>query len=112
MTNNKDRLLEHIPLSPGRIHMRHLAEACHVNERQIRDLISTLRIDGELIGSDNEGYYIPASTEELVRYYRTQRARAITTLRSLKQTRRHLIEAGMDLSALEGRGHVSEKPKT
>lgn len=100
----KERLItEFIPDSPGRISMSQLAKILDTSDREVRQIVLTERLNGGLIGSDRDGYFIPVTTEELKAYYIAARSRAITCLRSLKTTRRRLKESGVNLSAIEGR---------
>ena len=92
-----------IPQSPGRVSMKQLADRIGCDERQVRSYVLAARINGELIGSDKGGYFIPVTDQELIDYYRTARRRALATLRSLKVVRKRLAAAGVDLKNLEGR---------
>ena len=100
---NKKSITEFIPSSPGRISMSKLAELLEVSERDVRRIVLSERLNGELIGSDGDGYYIPSTIDELSVYYRLARSRAMTCLKSLKTTRRRLKENGVNLSVIEGR---------
>lgn len=105
-----DKQLKNIPHSPNRVHMNVLASLWGKSEREARREIESYRMRGTLIASDGGGYFIPTSIEEIAAYYRRHRKRAITTLRSLKETRRFLKSSGIDLSQLEGRtGGKKEK---
>lgn len=103
MRRDYSYLTRYIPNSPGRINMSMLAAQVGCEARVLRQHILIARINGEMIASDSEGYYMPVTDEEVALYYRTARKRAITTLRSLKRTRQRLIAAGYDISMIEGR---------
>ena len=92
-----------IPHSPGRISMKQLADRIGCDERQVRSYVLAARINGELIGSDTSGYFIPVTDQELIDYYRTARRRAMATLRSLKVVRKRLAVASVHLRSIEGR---------
>jgi biotin operon repressor len=78
-------------LSSGKeeaIPMETLARVLAVNPREIRQAILDARRDGIVVCSGTEGYYFPKSDEEVLKYYRINHARAMTTLASLKATRK------------------------
>ena len=99
----KRRITDHIPLSPDRISMRSLALKLGETERETRKHIETARMNGEIIGSDEQGYYIPTNAHEIATYYRRHRKRAMTTLKCLKAVRKSLRAAGIDVAQIEGR---------
>lgn len=66
-----------------------------VDERTVSAIIADLRNRGEIIASGNTGYYRPATDDELAEYYRIQRRRALSILKTLKMTRRVLKSAGV-----------------
>lgn len=96
-------LIDYIPVSPDRISMTSLARTLGENERVTRKMISDARINGEIIGSDSEGYYIPIEPQEMASYYRIHHKRAMTCLRGLKAVRKALRAAGVDIGEVEGR---------
>ena len=96
-------LIDYIPASPDRISMSSLARVRNKTERETRQDIANARINGHIIGSDAEGYYIPQSPQEMASYYRTHRKRALTCLRGLKAVRKALRAAGVDVAKIEGR---------
>ena len=99
----KQELIDFIPVSPERISMSSLARTLGQTERETRKLIATARINGEIIASDDNGYYIPTEAQEIASYYRRHRKRAMTTLRGLKAVRKALQAAGVDVKQIEGR---------
>lgn len=64
------------------------------SERDVRLVIQKLRESGVLIATDANGYYITEDPEDLLRFYRTQKAKAIGLLKSISATRRFLKERG------------------
>lgn len=65
------------------------------NERARYLLIEQARKDGAIICSCNEGYYQPETHAEMLTYYETAHAKAITILTTLKATRKALVECGV-----------------
>lgn len=55
-----------------------------VTPRQIRDIVSSLRLDGEPICSDNSGYYYPATASEIQKTQALLRAQAAAMLDAAK----------------------------
>ncbi len=91
-------LLEMIPKGKENgISNKDLQKALGVNRRRVCELIAQARKSGAVICSGVSGYYRPADTAELEEFYRINRARAISLLAVLKQSRRELIAAGVDL---------------
>lgn len=64
------------------------------SERDVRLVIQKLRESGVLIATDANGYYMTEDPEDLLRFYRTQKAKAIGLLKSISATRRFLKERG------------------
>lgn len=64
------------------------------DEREVRLIIQKLREDGVLIATNANGYYMTDDPDDLLRFYRTQRAKAIGLLKSISATRRYLKERG------------------
>lgn len=65
-------------LAVGSHGAKHLNELCRLtgkNERVIRQEIEMLRADGAVICSDERGYFLPETVEELRTYVRQERAR-------------------------------------
>ena len=90
------KLLDMIPYGEENArHMSDLANYFGVEERDIRREILHLRIRGTIIASSQNGYFIPETRQELYTYYRKAKGRALTTLRSLKRTRRILCGMGL-----------------
>ena len=57
---------------------KHLNELCRLtgrNERVVRQEIEMLRADGAVICSDERGYFLPETVDELSTYVRQERAR-------------------------------------
>ena len=101
----KRNIIDDIPHSPGRIRMKSLSQIRGEDERLTRKRVADARIAGEIIASDDEGYYIPTEAAEIAAYYRRHRKRAMTTLKGLKAVRKALRAAGVDVAEIEGRKH-------
>lgn len=96
------KILEAIPDGEENArHMKELATLFGVEPRDIRREILHLRIRGHIIASSQNGYFIPVTRQELYTYYRKTKGRALTTLRSLKKTRRTLQYLGINPDANE-----------
>ena len=106
--NTTEALLELIPYSPNRVSMTTLSNYLGCTEREVREYVKTARIAGEIIGSDQRGYYLPIEADELARHYRMAYRRAISTHRTLKQERRFLRAMGVDVLKLEGRKKLKD----
>ena len=95
----QSRYISILPLIPegknNAISMTELSRRMDLDERTVRKIIERARLDGAVIAADGCGYYTPANVDELRRYYKRQRRRAMTNLASLKS-------AGRMLKALEG----------
>ncbi len=74
---------------------KNLDNALKCNERTRYLLIEQARKDGAIICSCNEGYYQPETHAEMLTYYETAHAKAITILTTLKATRKALVESGV-----------------
>lgn len=91
-------LEQYIPESPGRIHMKDLASRLGLKDtRELRQVILAARINGVIICADNDGYFLPTSDGEIAAYFKREYGRAITTLKSLKHTRKYLKTAGFGM---------------
>ena len=95
----KQDITSFIPVSPGRIGLKRLSKMLNVDDRTVKKMILTARLNGEIIASCETGYFIPSTVEELETFYRTQRKRALTTLTSLKAVR-------AKLKAVKGEGGI------
>ena len=79
----------HIGAAAG-ITARALAEELHTNARQVRHLVTELRLDGIAIcGHPKEGYYIAANADELEQTCAFLRSRAMHSL-TLESKLRHV----------------------
>ena len=78
------------------VHMKTLADYLNVEGRDIRREVLNLRKKERIIASSQNGYFIPTTKSELLKYYREARGRALTTLSSLKKTRRVLRAMGLN----------------
>lgn len=92
-----------IPTWPETVTMKTAAALLGWDEREVRAAILAARKDGILIGSGQDGYFVPKQPGDLLGFYRSKRQRALSALRSLTPTRKALAAAGYDLSEIEGR---------
>lgn len=84
-------ILQHIPRGrENAVSMATLAAKGGISERKVRKLIHDARKAGALIIGDKYGYYQPANQEELKRYVKTQRRRALGSLANIKPARLEL----------------------
>ena len=97
MKRDYKEVLSVIPEWPQTVRMVTGAELLGWDEREFRQAVLEARKDGILIGSCQSGYYIPTEPGDLLRFYKTKRQRALSTLASLTPTRRALRAAGYDL---------------
>ncbi len=67
-----------------------LAETMQISKRAVSAEIEAARRAGYLICSDNHGYYLPGTKEELERTYKIMRRRALSILFTMKTTRQAL----------------------
>ena len=94
----EERFLALIPVGRCRaVSMNQLADMAGIDPRIVRSTILTLRKEGQIIASCPSGYFIPATIEEELSFYLAHRKRAMSNLVSLKATRKHLREMGIDL---------------
>lgn len=87
-------------LHPGKanaIGRRALAAEMDMRDRDVRKLIEKARNEGHLIlnDQDGKGYYLPDSTDDLVRQYKQDTNRAMSILTRRKHIRNALKEAGI-----------------
>lgn len=73
-------LVRHVGRANG-VQVQHLADALGVTDRQVRELVSTLRMAGHHVcGHPRDGYYIAATAAELDETCRFLRNRALHSL--------------------------------
>ena len=72
--------------------MRDLARALGEEEREVRLRIQKARIDGNVIAGTDQGYFIPATVEELREYVRRNDSRIKTSCVALAPAKRLLKE--------------------
>ena len=72
-----------------------LEKALKIDTRQRYAMIEDARKAGMIICSCNAGYFRPENPDELLKYYRTARKRAITILSTLSTARRKLLAQGV-----------------
>ena len=72
------------------VHLSELVQLSGLSERDTRRVIEALRRRGEVICSNKQGYYRPASSEELRRYLRQEQARSRSIYRRTASARKQL----------------------
>lgn len=70
------------------------AELLHCSKRELRQLVTDLRLHGFIICSDVNGYYQPETGEELAAFYRAEISRLKTASKILKPVREKLERMG------------------
>ena len=86
-------LIDLLPHGKSRaVSMKHLADVFGCTEREVRAMIHRARCDGSIICGDSNGYYLPETREELMRWYRLARKRSLSGLKALKAARQQLRE--------------------
>lgn len=65
------------------VSMRYLASILTVDEREIRRMIESARRDGLIIATCEDGYFIPETMSELLRYRNTHMKRINSSIRAL-----------------------------
>ena len=92
---NNDYYLNTIPKSKEEaIHMDKLAEMWHTTERGVRSIIADLRNEGNLIVTDDNGYYVSYDTADLLAFYKKSRAKAMGIFKNVSNIRKVLKEQG------------------
>lgn len=61
-----------------------LCAVFHLSERELRQNIEALRRSGLVILSSTKGYYLAGTIDELRRFVKRERSRALSVLRNLK----------------------------
>ncbi|MBE6117411.1 MAG: hypothetical protein E7188_02535 [Erysipelotrichaceae bacterium] len=91
-------LIEFIPKGKANaVPAGHLANVRNTTKRRLSEDVRKLRCAGVIIASYAGGYYIPATDDELLEYYISQRKHAVSELTTLKATRRELKRKGVKL---------------
>lgn len=71
-----------------------------VDQRELRQIVRDARCEGMIICSGVDGYFLPTNREEVLKWYRTAHAKAISGLEPLKPAR-HYLELP------EGQGNIA-----
>lgn len=74
------------------VSMSYIADLLHIDKRVVRQAVLRERLNGKIIASNQNGYFIPETPEELRSYYQWSRSRAMTTLKALKPVRKELTK--------------------
>ena len=72
-----------------------LRYALGTSDRQVRKMIHDAREDGYLIINTGKGYYIPDNKEDLIRFYRREKARIASTYAGIRNARAQLKDMGV-----------------
>lgn len=100
-TSKYKKLLELIPEGlDNAIPLEHLSLCLHLSGREIKQMITSARIDGLIIGSNSNGYYIPENETELIAFYNRFLHGLITRSRSMTAIRKRLNQTNIELSEL------------
>lgn len=67
-------------------------------DRRIRRLIAEARDYGFIIVNNGDGYYITADIDEIERWYRKEKRRALTILRRIRRTKAMLNGRGRSVA--------------
>ena len=71
------------------------------DSRSLRKLVARARLDGAVICSCENGYFLPENRSEIEKFYKTTRAKALSTLTILRSAR-------VALSATDGQLEIDE----
>ena len=73
------------------VHMNVLALRWGTNEREVRNIISALKKDGNIIIANADGYFRTDDVTEVAKYYKKERAKAIGIFANNKGLREFLV---------------------
>ena len=76
-----------------------LASKMDMSDRAVRELIEKARAEGCFVlnDQDGKGYYLPSSTDDILRQYKQDTNRALSILYRRKHMRKALKEAGIKI---------------
>lgn len=96
LTMGEEELIDILANAGTPLTRRELADRLDMDDRQVRDLIRSLRTRGYIIVNDGDGrgYYMAASTERIERHFNTERKRAMSILSALSASRTILRQEG------------------
>ena len=82
--NKKHPILDLIPIGEGRaVSMHYLASILNVETRDVRRMVEEARVDGYIIATCEDGYFIPETMVELLKYRNTHMKRINSAIRAL-----------------------------
>lgn len=81
------------------ISRKQLSQSMDMSDRAMRELIEKARGEGCMIlnAQDGRGYYLPSSTEDILKQYKQDTHRALSILKRRKHMRNYLKEAGIQI---------------
>lgn len=88
-----------------------LQEIMHVSRREVSQAIHELRASGQIIVSDNHGYYTPNTEAELICGYDTLWKKSVSLLAVLKNTRREIKRKNLFPLTAEARAKEARKKR-
>ena len=92
---NIDWYLNTIPTKKEEaVHMATLAVWWGTTTRGVRKIVEELRNAGNIIITNEDGYYVATDVDEVKEFYEKTRAKAIGTLRNAKLIRQYLVDNG------------------
>lgn len=93
--SNNDWYLNTIPKRKEEaVHMANLAVRWGTTPRGVRKIVEELRNEGNIIITNEDGYYVATDFDEVREFYAKTRAKAIGTLRNAKLIRKYLVDNG------------------
>ncbi|MCQ2387933.1 MAG: hypothetical protein MJ066_05785 [Clostridia bacterium] len=97
-----DKIERYIPIGKeNAIHQRELAEIVGVNTNKLKKKIKEARLEGAMICSNGNGYFIAGNKEEARTFYHSMRKQAITRFNSIKLIKRKLREMDGQISLFD-----------
>lgn len=94
-TNSSDWYLNSIPTKKEEaVHMAALAIRWNTTTRGVRKIVEDLRNAGNIIITNEDGYYVATDVEEVKEFYKKTRAKAIGTLKNASLIRKYLVDNG------------------
>lgn len=97
LKNDIKKLLAVIPYGEkNAMGRKELCKLLNVHDRYLREIIEQARRNGAIIinRQNGHGYYVSNDTSEILRQYKSDRARALSILARCKHMRKKLVESG------------------
>lgn len=93
---------KYIPIGKeNAIHQGELAEVVGVSVRKLKEMITDARLEGVMICSNGNGYFIAKNRDEAQAFYISMRKQALTRLKSIKLIRHKLREIEGQISLFD-----------